>query len=294
MKFLLTARPTGKSAIEAVIARSADISELSDLGKIGPLPKGHVGELAVQALGDESAQYADRLVRVSWDCPLVTVIGGRLIREKQLRPELVTKDEEFRRAVFTRFAEELTKALPGNPELWRTLLVLISALGPVRPTQAQLREVLAAFLKIEPWDLMERLALLEQSGLLLRRGGLVQVAPDVLGDYLLDSACVTAGQDNGFAKRLFEHFVSIQGANLVRNLAEVQWRIDQTERHPQLLEGIWSSIKAEFNGASVSGRIQILKIVEEAAVYQPSQALEIVRMAIDADQEIVLNHVQTT
>jgi hypothetical protein len=279
-KFLLTARPSGKQAIDAILGRAADISEVADLGKLSPLPRDEVTKLVLQTLDAHTSHYADRLVHVSWDSPLVSVIGGGLVREKQLRPELFATDDEFKKAVFTRFADELTKSLPGNPETWKKLLVLISALGPIRPVRTELRDALSTVLKLEPWDLLEKIAQLEQNGILLRRGGLVQISPDVLGDYLLDSACVIAGQDTGFATNLFEHFVSIQAENLLRNLAEVQWRIDQTVGTPQLLKGIWANIRSEFDAADMWGKLRILKIVEEAAAYQPDQALEIVRRAI--------------
>lgn len=279
-KFLLTARPSGKQAIDNAVQRNVDLTEFLNIGKLGPLTREQVRELAEQALDQQNLHYVDRLAGVSWDSPLVTVVGGRLIREKQLYPEIFVTDDDFKKAVFMRFADELTKNLPGTPEVWRKLLVLISALGPVRPTKTVLRDALADYLQVEPWELLERLALLEENGLLLRRGGLVQLSPDVLGDYLLDSASVIAGQDSGFASQIFDRFAAIEGANLLKNLAEVQWRSDQTKAGVDILQGVWAKIKQEFVAAGNNHRLDILKLVEEAAYYQPSQALDVVRLAI--------------
>jgi hypothetical protein len=283
-KFILTARPSAKQLIDATIARSADISETIDLGRLEPLRAEEVRSLAEQALGLSNATRVERLVRVSSKSPIVTVVGGRLIRDKQLDPDLFATDESFYRAVLDGFYQELTKVLPAPSQPWKDLLTIISALGPVRTSDAQFRQSAAEFLKFQPWELVERLGVLEQGGLLARRGGLLEITPDVLADHLLQSACASASdEDTGFSKALFEKFAGLSGANLFRNLGELQWRIDQTKGRPQVLSSIWSAVEAEFAAADYAGRVYILGVIREAAVYQPGQALNIVKKAIALD-----------
>jgi Domain of unknown function (DUF4062) len=283
-KFILTARPSSKQVIEGTLARSADPSETIDLGRLEPLSTPDVRSLAQQALGPDNAIHLERLVRASSKSPIVTVVGGRLIREKQLDPRLFATDEDFQRAVLNRFTEELTKGLPAPPQPWKDLLAVISALGPVRAGDPRIRQTAAEFLKMEPWELVERLGVLEQSGLLLRRGGLVEITPDVLADHLLQSACVSAsGEDTGLSMGLFQKFAALAGSDLFRNLGELQWRIDQTKGQPQVLSGIWSTVRTEFASADYATRVEILKVIREAATYQPEEAIEIVKEAIALD-----------
>jgi hypothetical protein len=283
-KFILTARPSAKHLIDATLARSADATEIVDLGRIERLSAQDARNLAGQALGPTNMIHVERLVNASSQTPIVIVVGGRLIREKQLDPGLFATDEAFQRAVLDRFYEEVTKILPTPAQPWRDLLTLVSALGPVRAGNAQFRQSAAEFLEFQPWDLVERLGVLEQGGLLWRRGGLLEVTPDVLADYLLQSKCVSASdEDTGFAKSLFDKFAGLSGANLFRNLGELQWRIDQTKRRPQVLSGIWSAVETEFADANYAGRVHILGVIREAAIYQPEQSLRVVRQAINLD-----------
>jgi hypothetical protein len=281
-KFILTARPSAKQLIDAILAHSADASEIIDLGKLEPLRAQDARSLAEQALGRADLIHLDRLVNASSKTPIVIVVGGRLIRDKQLDPGLFATDEAFQHAVLDRFYEEVTKILPAPTQPWRDLLTLVSALGPVRAADPQFRQSAAEFLEFKPWDLVERLGVLEQGGLLWRRGGLLEVTPDVLADFLLQSKCVSAtNEDTGLAKGLFDKFAASSGSNLFRNLGELQWRIDQTKGRPQVLSTIWSVVETEFADANYAGRVHILGVIREAAIYQPKQALRIVKQAIE-------------
>ena len=42
-------------------------------------------------------ELAPRLAQPTADCPLVTVVGGQLIAQRQIDPALSERDEEFRR-----------------------------------------------------------------------------------------------------------------------------------------------------------------------------------------------------
>jgi hypothetical protein len=283
-KFILSARPSGGRIISSIVSRSVDVSEAVDLGRIEPLSVTDVRKLAEQALGAADSTHIDRLVRASSKSPLVTLVGGRLIREKDLHPTLFISDEDFRRAVLHGFAEELTTALGTPQKPWNDLLVVLSVLGPVRVGDPAFRQRTSEFLKMEPWELVERIGVLDQNGLLSRRGGLVEITPDVLADHLLQSACVSASnEDTGLATPLFENFAAISGANLFRNLGELQWRIDQLKGKPQILSGVWSTVRKEFAAADYPTRVEILKVIRDAAAYQPEEAIRIVKEAMTLD-----------
>jgi hypothetical protein len=283
-KIILAARPSGKSAVESLVFREVDVSEVETLKPLKALRREDVLKLALQALDAQTTCYAERLVQVSWDCPLVTVVGGRLIKEKKLQPEQFPSDDDFRREVLSRFTVEVTSALPEPRDLWDKILSLLAALEPVRPESDEFRTQAAKFLGTEPWDLFKRFDTLEEHGLLARRGGLVWISPDVLADFILQEACVTRkNEDNRYAKRVFEEFAGRHARNLLRNLAELQWRIDLAAKKPQLLETIWEDIFREFRAADYASRVHILTIIEPAAALQPIQALQLVREATTLD-----------
>jgi hypothetical protein len=285
-KLILVARPSGKNTIESVLFREVDRSKVFTLEALTKLRRDDVSDLALQALDSNTAGYLERLIRVSWDCPLVTVVGGRLIRERKIEPELFPSDEDFRREVLSRFTGEVTSALPEPRDIWRNILSLTAALEPVRPAASEFRDKAATFLGIESWDLYKRFETIEEHGLLFRRGGLVAIAPDVLGDFILEEQCLTRrGEDTGYAKRVFDEFASHHARNLLRNVSELQWRIDQgtSAPKPQLLDTIWQDILKEFRAAGYASRIDILKIIESAAALQPARALELVKEAVALD-----------
>jgi hypothetical protein len=283
-KLLLTARTSGKEAVSSALTRSVDASMVKEIGTLQPMGTQDVRRLATDVLGPECAHYAERLVKVSDGCPLVTVVGGRLVRDGFVIPELFTTEEEFRRAVLDRFADELTKALPGDNGSWRQLLALVAALGPIRPGELQFRQRAGDLLKSEPLEFVQRVATLEEHGLLLRRGGLARITPDVLGDHLLHVACVTpSGDETAYAASVFTAFGSSYGANLLRNLAEMQWRIDVTHGKPDVLGSIWEAVNRDFDSADYAGKVKILKTIEKAAAYQPRAALQLVQKAISKE-----------
>ncbi len=294
-KVLLTARPSGKYMIDSVLGRSVDVSQVERIGPLRAMSKEDVRKLAREALGTQWAHYDERLVRISDGSPLVAVVAGRLVRDKLVRPELCSTDDEFKRTVLDRFAEELTKVLPGDNRQWQELLALISALGPVRPTDPHFRQNASRFLKTEAWQLAQGIATLEEHGLLLRRGGLVRITPDVLADHLLHAACVTStAEETTYANTMYDEFGSSYGANLLRNLSEMQWRIDETTGRTDVLSSIWRDINDEFDSVDHAGKVKILNTVEAASPYQPDHAIEIVERAMTADPSTLPNVTQHT
>jgi hypothetical protein len=283
-KIVLALRPSGKSAVESLVFREVGVSKVETFEPLKALLREDVQKLARQALDAETICYADRLVQVSWDCPLVTVVGGRLIKEKKIQPEEFPSDDDFRREVLSRFTVEVTSALPEPRDLWNKILSLLAALEPVRPESDEFRSQAAKFLGIEAWDLFKRFDTLEEHGLLSRRGGLVWITPDVLADFILQEACVTQkSEDTKYARHLFDEFADHYARNLLRNLAELQWRIDLAAKKPQLLEMIWEDILEGFRAADYANRVHILTMIEPAATLQPIQALKLVREATTLD-----------
>ncbi|MDX2241524.1 MAG: restriction endonuclease [Leptolyngbyaceae cyanobacterium bins.302] len=257
---------------------------LEVLEELKALDRSQVKELARQALGDEYCHWVDQLAAVTRDCPLVTVVGGWLLRKKNIAPALLERDQDFQNEVLSRLQENFLESI-GNEsarERCRELLKLISAVSPVYPNNPAFQEVASKFLKTTKSNLLHDLESLEESSILIRRGKSLRITPDVLSEHILTTACLTKeGIPTGYVQESFELFNKLCLKSILRNFSELDWRISATSKQKvDLLTEIWQKIWDEFRSASNSGRYQLLDLLGEMAVYQPKQALDLVEFTM--------------
>jgi len=285
IKLLLSFRPYAIERIRSMLTNAKfDSKKINELEPIKNLNREELKKLALQVLGSKYSHFADPLVVVSRDSPLVTVVGGRLLVEKGIDPRLLERDEEFQRAVLDKFQEFLIGNVSEQiePDVCRKILNLIAAVSPIRLSEDEFRRVAADFIDIDPPELMRLLDVLENSGVLLRRGYTLRIYPDVLSDHILHNACLNMrGESNGYAQLVFETFKALSLAQILNNLAELDWRIRKAgSKETDLLEDIWKSINYEFQNASNFNRLQLLGFLDEVAYYQPKRTLKLVEFAM--------------
>jgi hypothetical protein len=286
LKVVLAIRPEGRDRISSLLAESAidagDVLWLSDLGE---LPRAQGRELAAQALGKDFEHLADRLFAATWDCPLVTIVGAELLQSKQLPPELLEQDRDFRHAVLDKFADAALGRLGDGIDqtLAARLLELVSALQPIRPNEGTFVESAGDFLGVQKEDFVRTLDALERAGVLLRRGYQLRIVPDVLADHLLGQACLTStGESTGYVDHLLEAFAGVAFDRLIANTAELDWRVQAASGSgTKLLDRMWGLYEAEFKTASNGHQVALLRLIKDAAVYQPGRVLELVEWSID-------------
>jgi hypothetical protein len=220
---------------------------------------------------------------------LVTVVGAELLRQRQVNPALLERDDEFRRAVLDRFSQT---ALAGAEAEYRLtnavdVLTLVSALQPVAPENEEFRTASATFVGYDVPTVIRSIDALERAGLLLRRGFRVRVVPDVLGDHLLHTACLThRGATTGYVDRLFEHFAGVAFDPLLANVAELDWRVAAADGSPtRLLDGVWRVFDTEFRAGSHTTQFNLLTMLTGAAVFQASRVMDRVEYALDHPAE---------
>ena len=284
-KLLLTCRPQAVDHLRSQITHGGfDVQQVVFLSDVKELSREEVTELGRQALGPEFSAFAEQLAAATWDCPLVTVVGGQLVAKKAIAPELLERDDEFRNTVLTRFRDVLVGEV-GNridTSLCGSLLDLIAAVQPIRLDNEQTLEGEAEFLGIDRPMLLRSLGALEEAAVLLRRGNTLRIVPDVLADHILHQASITfQGQPTGYADRVFSEFASLCPSEVLRNLSELDWRLRWSGAGaPELLSRIWQGIEQEFRETSNSGRCIILRILEEVGAYQPERTLQLVEYAV--------------
>ena len=247
---------------------------------LGDLAAKDVRALAAQALGAEHEHLAEHLADATADCPLVTVIGGQLLAQQAVAPELLERHAEFRMTVLDRFRDEMLGKLGDevDAQAARDALVLFSALGPLFIENTALIERLAADLQVEDHQLRSLLSQLEQAGVLTARGRLRRIVPDVLADHILHRACVDQqGRPTGRAQALLNRYADIAIVGLLRNLAELDWRIGQEEQTDSaLLDKFWRDLHTLFLRGHAEERLRIIQLIKPVARLAPAAVFEIV------------------
>lgn len=286
-KIIFSCRPYGLDYIKNILNHAGvDSQEIDIIPEIKDLEPGDLEKLGLEVLGEEYKHLIKPLIQVADKSPLVIVVGGNLIKEKKIGAGLLERQSEFNYNVFNRFEDELIGEISDKIDkgLYRKILSLISVLSPIS-TDEKFFCLASEFLTIESYELIPIIDLMETSGILLRRGNIVKITPDVLSDHILHNACLTTrGQNNGYANRVFQTFWDYSPQNLLLNLSELDWRIKQVEESYNLLSEIWEEIEHKFKESSNSRRYDILGYVERVAIFQPARALKIVESTIDSHE----------
>ena len=286
LHLVLAIRPQARNGIHAALSRADfDVSEVLELPELRELTPGETQALAREALGPEYVDLARVLAAHGGDSPLMTVLGAQLIRREQLDPRLLFQRAEFRQIVLNAFRDALLGEVGDRADagICREVLRLASAIGPFRPDLPAVRDAARAFLDVRVDELSDALRAMEDAGVLLRRGRLLRVTPDVLADYVLEEACLDrGGTSTGYAERVHEAFRDAAPGALLRNLAELDWRRSHggaAAGGEHLLRGIWDEMEAEFRIAGVARRAEMIRGLGVVAYYQPGPALRLVRIA---------------
>jgi hypothetical protein len=303
-KLFLATRLPGVDYLLAELTRAGfDALQIRRMPPVERLSKAEVRQLAAHVLGPGREELVDPLTRATRDCPLVTVVGGRLLAMRAVHPELLERDNDFRQEVLNRFRDEaLGRASEQvRPDLGRRLLELTAALAPVPADVAQFHARMATFLKVDAVEVTRALGEFERAGLLVRRGRSFRVVPDVLADHIMAAACLTPqGAATGFADSVFAEFAGDCLAQLLRNLAELDWRVRLSSGDDSpLLDRVWGRIYEGFRSGGHRARADILRQLRDSAYYLPGRVLELVRYAVrnpapGVSEEVIPGYVSYT
>ncbi len=282
IKLILSSRPYGVQSLQMRLdwegINYLNLDELETLSRVG------MKALARQAIGQDYAHFADQLAEIAHDSPLVALVGGRLLADQSISLNLLERNEDFRRTVLSRFEDVLIGQISQqiNPDTCKKILRLIAATAPIKLRDERFQKITIELLGIDRRTLIDNIESLEKAGVLLRRSDSLRITPDVLADHILHKACLTEqGDSTGYAQEIFETFKEIDASQILRNLAELDWRVRSSdEQEPNLLNAIFQSIREEFKQAPNLGRCGLLSLIKETAYYQPADSLEIVQFAI--------------
>ena len=285
-KILLATRPYGAALIQATVARVGLTEPV--LHTLQDLTREDAEELATEILAaeDRDPTLASRIADVTWDSPLMTVVGASLVAKDALDPRLLASHQDFRQQLLARFHDIVVGgwAEPAERMLLRTVLQLVALLQPVRDVDEDFRTSAAAIISA-PFDTISRqLRALEDAGVLLGRGGRLRVVPDLLADYIVADACFaeSSRQPTGYADRVFHEVHGESARHLLINLSKLDWRMaTDSGLRTSLLDRVWAIITERFRSAGIFRRADILKEIAPVAFYQPRRALDLAHLALE-------------
>ncbi|NJK29275.1 MAG: restriction endonuclease [Acaryochloris sp. RU_4_1] len=285
IKVVLSSRPYAVQLLQAKF-RDGGIgcSQIQELDELKELDRSEMKALAHQALGQDYAHRADQLAAIAYDSPLVAVVGGRLLANQAIPFSLLERNQDFQYEVLNRFQEILVGQVSQQikPEHCKKILELMASVAPIRLTDEQFQKTATEFLGIKKKELIESIAVLGKAGVLLQRGTKWRITPDVLADYILHKACLTdQGDSKGYSQEIFDAFREFYPTQVLRNLAELDWRVRfSNEQETNLLDTVLQSLREEFKQASNLDRYKLLDLIKEIAYYQPEYSLKMVQFAM--------------
>lgn len=284
IKFILSTRPQGTSPLRSTFVQNGYDPSIIDKMKVDKLSLEDAKKLAEQVIGNKNQQLIDHLAKQTKDCPLILVVGGKLIAEKEIPLELLEQDENFTLIVLERFTDISLGKIAENydPDILRQFVNILAIIQPINPSDEVILDLLSSFLVLDKTDVINILDLLEINGVLLRRGNFIRIIPDVLADHIVSRACLTvSGKPNGFAQKAFDRFKEKNFEEVLQNLGELDWRVSRSKGKIDLLRDIWKKIETDVENGNNYERSEILKKLKSVAYYQPEQTLKIIEFVIN-------------
>ncbi len=280
-RFLVSCRPALVNGVRYHLRTIETIGDPTEPIQLAPLEAADALELAREALTEESAELAERLVIASEGNPLVIVVGGRCIATHRVAPEVLGTPEEFQRIVLDRMLDDPVFA-GAEGRLRRDVLDVIATIGPVSMEDRTVPESIAEFVGSQSHEVRTAMGELARAGFLMRRGRLGRVTPDVLADHLLFCKAVSPdGQPTGFVDSIFETFASGYLGNTVSNAAELDWRIAALGGEVEVLSLIWQRIDRQLPSLSHPARSELVSNLRRAAVFTPRRVLEVLEWLLE-------------
>ncbi len=292
IRCLASCRPSAVGIVRPLVAQLLADAEPPEVD-LPTLAKKDAETLAQHFLGEQLQHLAGRLVNIADRNPLVIRVGARCIADKLVAPEMLERTPEvFRRLVLDRLLDD--PALIGaDATNSRRILEVIAAIGPVVTENEELIGQLATMITLPDYEVRRLLATLERTQLLVRRGRLVRVNPDVLADHLLYRAAVDEnGKPTGFVDAMVVSFrPSLE--NILANAAELDWRSATTAGHESVLGAVWHDMLQLLPSISNRQRAELAGQLKRAAIFSPAEVLSICEWIIehpDAPKDELLTH----
>lgn len=270
IRILLATRPEGEEFVRSALRSLA----AQWVPPLAPL-EGDGVSLAVSLLGSDRREEARRIADLSSGNPLFVTVGSELLKEGKLVLADVPSHADFRAVVFDRVLRG-AGAPPSDSET--KVLDVVSAIAPIR-ADAEAAVLIAKVGGIERKVAAEGLSRAIERGIILNRGGLYAIAPDLLSDDVLRRACVTTvGIATGFLDGLDLSDADSEAlANAVRNALIVEYLQRLAGQPVDLLDRLWDRLARRLEQADASGVRAAVDRLTPVARVAPGPLIEMVQ-----------------
>ena len=272
---LLAFRPYGLDYIKVQASGFSLSGDLVREVKLGPLTLGEATKLAQQVLVQHGGPAADAedIARLTRDCPLATVVGAIVVSKDKRPISLVANEDEFRATLLGRFQDVIAGEIGGktDAEPIRRLLRVLALLQPFHPEERAVAAVAEQIEQLPAHEFHRLTRLLTDAGVLFRRGGKYRLSPDLLGDQIVENACIAQGDGStGYAERVFDAASDAYLEHVLVNLGKLDWRrANGDPSNSRLLDGVWAKLRPRSDYVDPH-----INAVSAVAYYQPGRALD--------------------
>jgi transcriptional regulator with XRE-family HTH domain len=274
-KILLSFRPYGLSFIEAQASNFALSGDNVLKTKLTPLNLPQTTQLAAQVLQklDGPAELAGDIARLTIDCPLATVMGAHVVTKHSSPIEFVKNEEVFRTTLLGKFQDTIAGEIgnKSDSESVKKLLKIVALIQPFHPDDSSIIHLAEKIENISSSDTHRIIRLLCDAGVLFKRGGLLRISPDLLGDYIIENSCIAVnGKSTGYAESVFDIANNTHVEHVLLNLGKLDWRLaNGNPTNSKLLDGIWNKLEpaSDYSDPHITA-------VTSVAYYQPNRALD--------------------
>ena len=282
VKLVVASRASRMEFLEAALRSEGVPSDAIEMAELPPLSDQEQRALVSQVLG-QGGEPAHVIAIRTRGSTLAAVLASRMIgRGLTTFPEL-DRASDFVRQVLGCFRDALLD-VPGLDVSVRQrlqgLLQVVALVAPVRPSAAAERDALATFLGSTPESVIRDLSMLEDLGLVIRRGGLLTLPVEAVRNTEALQACLSPrGEPTGLADRALRELSGAFRRNLLRTLARVEWQAALDGQPLNLLDELWPALESAYEAMPALHRLSLLQDLEGVSPYQPKAALRFARFA---------------
>ena len=280
-RLLLSLRPYGKEALKRQAANVALLEPLIQFIEMSQQTVEAAQALATSVLEECGAQVeaSAGIASATYMTPLVTVLAAQLVARDEIPLALLNNANDLRDYVLARLQDVITASLVTGQDVerLRAILRVVALVQPIIQDDPALLEALNKLEGVEKADASRLMRLLNEAGVLFKRGLRSRLAPDLLADEVLRDNYIRS--DGGINERGIQFFERAS-ANLLRNmfgnLGRLDWRLREGKTdESKLLDSLGPLLKwgDRYHNPHVEA-------VEAVAYYQPRFALNFAKKLI--------------